>query len=67
MIIGMDWLQAFSPMKVHWQDKWMLIPYGSVQIALQGILPDTASCSVVQLFHIVDAIDSQPDETRPEI
>ncbi|CAD6340373.1 unnamed protein product [Miscanthus lutarioriparius] len=38
MIIGMDRLQAFSPMKIHWEQKWMLIPYGSTQIALQGLL-----------------------------
>jgi hypothetical protein len=33
MIVGIDWLEAFSPMKVHWQQKWMLIPYGSTDIA----------------------------------
>ena len=30
MIVGIDWLEAFSPMKVHWLQKWMLIPYGSI-------------------------------------
>lgn len=29
MILGMDWLEAFSPMKVDWRNKWMIIPYGS--------------------------------------
>lgn len=33
MIIGMDWLDAFSPMKVHWAQKWMMIPYGSMTTA----------------------------------
>ena len=28
MIVGMDWLEAFSPMRVDWQHKWMNIPYG---------------------------------------
>lgn len=37
MIMGMDWLEAFSPMKVHWQFKWMSIPYKGSQIFLQGI------------------------------
>ena len=23
MILGMDWLQAFSPMKVHWLQRWV--------------------------------------------
>jgi hypothetical protein len=47
MIIGIDWLEAFSPMKVHWLHKWMLIPYGSIQILLQGSLPETESCSMI--------------------
>jgi hypothetical protein len=27
MILGMDWLESFSPMQVHWRHKWMAIPY----------------------------------------
>lgn len=27
MIVGMDWLEKYSPMKVHWKQKWMVIPY----------------------------------------
>jgi hypothetical protein len=26
MILGMDWLERFSPMQVHWQQKWLSIP-----------------------------------------
>jgi hypothetical protein len=25
MILGMDWLEAYSPMQVHWKHKWMAI------------------------------------------
>jgi hypothetical protein len=25
MIIGMDWLESFSPMQVHWKHKWLTI------------------------------------------
>jgi len=25
MIVGLDWLSRFSPMKVHWAQKWMII------------------------------------------
>jgi hypothetical protein len=28
MIIGMDWLERHSPMRVHWKHKWLEIPYG---------------------------------------
>jgi hypothetical protein len=39
MIVGTDWLDQFSPMQVHWQQKWMLIPYEGQWIKLQGELP----------------------------
>jgi hypothetical protein len=29
MILGYNWLQQFSPMRVHWVAKWLVIPYGS--------------------------------------
>ncbi|WVZ54191.1 hypothetical protein U9M48_005029 [Paspalum notatum var. saurae] len=28
LIMGMDWLESHSPMKIHWKYKWVLIPYG---------------------------------------
>ena len=27
MILGLDWLASFSPMQVHWDQKWIAIPY----------------------------------------
>jgi hypothetical protein len=27
LIVGMDWLEQFSPMQIHWLQKWMMIPY----------------------------------------
>jgi len=27
LIVGMDWLESFSPMKIHWKHKWMYIPF----------------------------------------
>jgi hypothetical protein len=47
MIAGMDWLQAFSPMKVDWADKWISIPYGSRHVRLHGIVPEPASVSLL--------------------
>ena len=38
LILGMDWLESFSPMKVHWKLKWLSIPYQNSTILLQGIL-----------------------------
>jgi len=36
-IVGMDWLAAFSPMHVHWQQKWFSIPYHGASVLLQGL------------------------------
>jgi hypothetical protein len=58
LILGMDWLQAFSPMKINWKSKWMSIPYGSRSVLLQGLLPDDSDCFVAQLF----SISSEPPQ-----
>lgn len=50
MIIGMEWLEAFSPMKVHWRNKWMAIPYGATTVQLQGVSPEPEGCTLFQLF-----------------
>lgn len=26
LILGMDWLELYSPMEVHWKEKWLSIP-----------------------------------------
>jgi hypothetical protein len=36
VILGMDWLSTFSPMQVHWQEKWVAIPYQGAVVVLQG-------------------------------
>jgi hypothetical protein len=58
MIVGMDWLEAFSPMKVDWKCKWMSIPYGRHHIMLHGDLPGSRSSELLQFLHIsVDSVD----------
>lgn len=42
MILGMDWLESFSPMKIHWKHKWMAIPYDGTTALLQGMVPVAA-------------------------
>jgi hypothetical protein len=37
LIIGMDWLEMFSPMMVHWYNKWLLLPYKGSWIKLMGL------------------------------
>jgi len=63
MILGMDWLQAFSPMKVNWLQRWVQIPYGPKNVVLQGALPDDVQCSLVQLHHI--SVDGAAQHSVP--
>lgn len=46
LILGMDWLEEFSPMKVDWKHKWMQIPVGSSSVMLNAA-PDYYSSDVV--------------------
>ena len=54
IILGMDWLETFSLMKVHWKHKWMAIPYHCSTAFVQGIVPVVPDelqvhiCSVVE-------------------
>lgn len=36
VILGMDWLEQFSPMEVDWKFKWLVIPYQGTSVLLQG-------------------------------
>jgi hypothetical protein len=47
-ILGMDWLEQFSPMKVHWNLKWMAIPYQGYTALLQGTLQPVPDAVLVQ-------------------
>jgi hypothetical protein len=49
MIIGMDWLEKHSPMRVHWKHKWLEIPYGDQTVSLRGVLPADPDEVLVQL------------------
>lgn len=61
MILGLDWLQCYSPMKVHWGQKSMLIPYKGTTILLCGDDHDIPAGSVVQV-HLVEE-DPLPDQS----
>jgi hypothetical protein len=54
MILDYDWLEQFSPMKIHWGAKWLVIPYGSKSVVLQGILSELQSGDVVQLYQLAE-------------
>lgn len=49
MILGLDRLEQFSPMKVHWLDRWLAIPYKGSTVILHGDLNGFPHGTVVQL------------------
>jgi len=50
VIVGMDWLESFSPMKIHWKHKWMSIPFQGASVILQGLVPELPEHSVVEVY-----------------
>jgi hypothetical protein len=54
MILGYDWLQQFSPMKVRWGAKWLSIPYGKTYVLLHGILSQLQPGDRVQVFQLAE-------------
>jgi len=52
LIIGMDWLELYNPMKIHWGHRWMAIPYQGHTILLQGITADNPVELVIQLLSV---------------
>jgi hypothetical protein len=62
VILGYDWLECFSPMKVHWSEKWIAIPYGAETVLLLGILSELKPGAVVQVFQSSqDPVGSVPN------
>jgi hypothetical protein len=54
LIVGMDWLERFSLMQIHWLQKWMMIPYQGKWILLQGlnsVMPDKL---LLHICHVAD-------------
>lgn len=47
IVLGMDWLESFSPMEIHWSQKWLSFPYNGTDIKLQGLLPQLHSLEII--------------------
>lgn len=60
MILGMDWLERFSPMKVPWKLKWMSIPYQGSTVVLHGISCSDPDTLMVQACPLA----SQPETSK---
>jgi hypothetical protein len=67
MIVGMDWLEAFSPMQVHWRHKWMVIPYQGSTAMLQGITPKLVEEVIVHVCSLMEQPAIDPAPMCPEV
>jgi hypothetical protein len=52
MILGIEWLERFSPMKIHWAHKWLTIPYENKLVTLQGLLLGSPNGEMVELLQL---------------
>lgn len=64
LIVGMDWLETYSPMKVHCIKKWMAIPFEGKKVMLQGQLPDLSDVASVQVLWVLET-DEADSITQP--
>lgn len=63
MVVGMDWLESFSPMRVDWAQKWLIIPYQGSSVLLQGNTPRVPADTVIELLFMesTSSVGSSPD------
>jgi hypothetical protein len=64
MILGLDWLQSFSPMQIHWQQRWLSIPYDDKLVVLYG---DTDQIPVGSMLHLTAAQTETPDDMPTDL
>jgi hypothetical protein len=68
MILGMDWLASFSPMQVHWAQRWISIPYKDTTAVLIGQAPELPVGSVIQLSLLHELTTAQQGVSQyPEV
>jgi hypothetical protein len=59
----MDWLEVFSPMQIHWQEKWISIPFQGVQTIL---FADQSEVHSQSLLHIEPIPSTESDSAAVE-
>lgn len=67
IILGMDWLEQFSPMTVHWAQKWMAFKYKGTMVRIQGVQPKTEQCKVITVEQLEGLIKQDAVEQLLEI
>jgi hypothetical protein len=46
-ILGMEWLESFSPMQIEWKQKWLSFDHQGKSVKLQGIQETISSLQEV--------------------
>jgi hypothetical protein len=69
VIVGMDWLSAFSPKHIHWEQKWLAIPYNGQFVILEGMNTQRPASLYLQVCQLSadNAKEEAPAQLPPEI
>jgi hypothetical protein len=67
MILGLDWLEAHSPMEIHWAQKWIQLHYQGTFIQLVCILPDLPAGAVLHMCALEQPQEDDTASWPPEI
>jgi hypothetical protein len=55
VVVSMDWLEQFSPMKINWKDKWISLSYQGNLICLQGRFHHSDPSDVLYVVYLLQA------------
>jgi hypothetical protein len=66
MILGIDWLEKYNPMKVDWRSKWMMINYKGSSVQLHGLQPSLPEYSLVEVMRIQEVHVEPMTDQLPE-
>jgi hypothetical protein len=62
IVLGMDWLEKFNPMSIHWMEKWMEFEYQCKIVQLQGVRPKLQSCTLLSSIQLTGLIRQEAVE-----
>jgi hypothetical protein len=65
IILGMDWLEKYSPMHIHWKAKWISLPYFDSTIILQGMTTSVDTDLIFQLISEDTPVFSEGSQPLP--
>lgn len=53
IILGIDWLEQYSPMEVHWKNKMLSFEYKGNPIQLIGVQPNLHHCPLITAPEVI--------------